>query len=90
MKYKITKEFENDFFKRKDLEVEIAHPGEPTPKSDDLRAELAKKYGVDASQVKLDYILTIRGAGMSSARAKILREKPVVKEEPKEVEKSEA
>lgn len=87
MEIKIAKEMDNPFFKRKDLQVEIVHMGAPTPKTDDLKKELAKMYKVDEAQVSVDYILTKRGIGESTARVKILSEKPVVVEKPKEVPK---
>lgn len=78
---------DNPFFKRRDLQVEIVHMGAPTPTTDDLKKELAKMYKVDEAQVSVDYILTKRGIGESTARVKILNEKPVVVEKPKEVPK---
>jgi len=84
MEIKIVKEKDNPFFKRKDLKVEIIHTGAPTPRTDDLEKELAKMYKVDETQVSVDYILTKRGIGESTARVKILKEKPVVVEKPKE------
>jgi len=87
MEIKIVKEKDNPFFKRKDLKVEVVHTGAPTPKTDDLEKELAKMYKVDESQVSVDYLLTKRGIGESTARVKILKEKPVVVEKPKEEEK---
>jgi len=83
MEIKITKESENKFFKRKDLELEIAHPGGPTPRTDDIAAELAAKYGVDKSQVVVDYVLTKKGSNESLSKAKVLDEKPVKVEQPK-------
>jgi len=83
MEIKITKESENKFFKRKDLELEISHPGGPTPKTDDIAAELASKYGVDRSQVVVDYVLTKKGSNESLSKAKVLEEKPVKVEQPK-------
>ncbi len=87
MEIKIAKEMDNPFFKRKDLQVEIVHMSAPTPRTDDLKKELAKMYKVDETQVSVDYILTKRGIGESTARVKILNEKPVVVEKPKEVPK---
>jgi ribosomal protein S24E len=87
MEIKIAKEMDNPFFKRKDLQVEIVHAGAPTPRTDDLKKELAKIYKVDETQVSVDYILTKRGIGESTARVKILNEKPTVVEKPKEVPK---
>lgn len=83
MEIKVVKESENVFFKRKDLELEIAHAGAPTPRTDDIAAELAAKYGVDRSQVVVDYILTKKGLNESIAKAKILQEKPVKVGQPK-------
>lgn len=77
MEIKVVKERENVFFKRKDLELEIAHVGAPTPKTDDITAELATKYGVDKEQIVVDYILTKKGSNGSVAKAKVLAEKPV-------------
>jgi ribosomal protein S24E len=88
MEIKVLKELNNDFFKRKDLEIEIAHLGQPTPKTDDLKLELAKKYSVDESQVLVDYILTTRGVGKSRAKVKVLKEKPVVVKKKEEQKKS--
>lgn len=82
MEIKIVSERDNPFFKRKDLKVNIAHIDDPTPKIDDLKKELAGRYKVDESQVSVDYILTKKGIGESTARVKILNEKPVVVEEP--------
>jgi len=81
MEIKIIKERENPFFKRLDLMVEISHKSAPTPRTDDLIKELAPKFGVDESQVVVDYILTKTGSAESSARVKILKEKPVKLEE---------
>jgi len=83
MEIKVVKESENAFFKRKDLELEIAHAGAPTPRTDDIAAELAAKYGVDISQIVVDYILTKKGLNESTAKAKILQEKPVKVGQPK-------
>lgn len=84
MEIKIVSERDNPFFKRKDLKIEIIHTGVSTPRTDDLKKELAKMYKVDESQVLVDYILTKRGIGESDARVKILNEKPVVVEKLKE------
>jgi ribosomal protein S24E len=77
MEIKVVRESENAFFKRKDLEFEIAHVGAPTPKTDDIKAELASKYGVDKEQIVVDYILTKKGSNGSVAKAKVLKERPV-------------
>lgn len=82
MEIKIIKKIDNPFFKRKDLRVDIIHKGAPTPKTDDLKKELGKMYKVDESQVSVDYILTKRGIGESTAKVKILNEKPIIVKKP--------
>lgn len=91
MEIKIIKKIDNPFFKRKDLRIDIIHRGAPTPKTDDLKKELGKMYKVDESQVSVDYILTKRGIGESTAKIKILNEKPAIVKKPEEkpVEKKE-
>lgn len=81
MEIKVLKEYENPFFKRKDMMLEISHAGGPTPKTDDVRKELAAKCNVDASQVVVEYIMTKGGLNISTARVKILNEKPAIVEE---------
>lgn len=88
MEIKIVKERENPFFKRKDLGVEVKHIGEPTPRTDDLKKELTKICKVDESQILVDYILTKRGVGESTAKVRILNEKPLVAEKPKPAEET--
>ena len=83
MQIKVIKESENAFFKRKDLDLEIVHVGEPTPKTDDISAQLAAKYGVDKSQVVIEYVLTKKGSNESLSKAKILKDRPVKIEQPK-------
>lgn len=77
MEIKVVNERENAFFKRKDVELEISHVDAPTPKTDDIKAELATKYGVDKEQIVVDYILTKKGTNGSVAKAKVLAERPV-------------
>jgi len=76
MEIKIVKEKENAFFKRKDLTVEIEHSGVSTPKTDDIVKELAAKFSVDETQVVIDYVMTKSGLSESTAKVKILNEKP--------------
>jgi len=86
MEFKIESEKENRFFKRKDLMVRIAHSGESTPSKLDVKKYLAEKYKVDESQVEINYIFTMHGLNESTAKVRILNEKPkeqpATKEEP--------
>jgi ribosomal protein S24E len=90
MEMNIEKEKENKFFNRRDLTVKIKHKGAATPSKADLTKELAKKYKVDESQVMIDYIFTMHGLNESTAKVKILNEKPKVEEKKEESEKVEA
>ena len=95
MEIRVIKEFDNPFFKRKDLELDVLHRGAPTPMKDEVKRELAGKYSVDETQVQIDFIMGKRGLGESRVKAKILNEKPVIvgekkEEAPKEGESSEA
>ena len=76
MEIVIIEEKENPFFKRKDLKIRIKHLGSPTPSKADIAKELAEKYGVDISQVQIDYLFSQRGLGESFVSCKILQEKP--------------
>jgi ribosomal protein S24E len=90
MEMSIENEKENKFFNRRDLTVKIKHTGAATPSKVDLTKELANKYKVDESQVKIDYIFTMHGLNESTAKVKILNEKPEVEEKKEESEKVEA
>ena len=81
MKIKIVEEKENPFFKRKDLRVEVNHESAPTPSKAELSKELASKYNVDEAQVVIDYIFTMKGLSKTTAKVKILKEKPKLKAE---------
>lgn len=83
MEMNIEKEKENKFFNRRDLTIKIKHTGAATPSKAYLAKELAKKYKVDESQVKIDYIFTMHGLNESTAKVKILNEKPKVEESEK-------
>ncbi|MBI1978773.1 MAG: hypothetical protein HYS62_01775 [Candidatus Aenigmarchaeota archaeon] len=76
MEIEIIEDKENPFFKRKDLKVRIRHLGSSTPSKADIGKELASKYGVDISQVQIDYVFSQRGLGESFVSCKILQEKP--------------
>jgi small subunit ribosomal protein S24e len=90
MGLEIKEEKENKLLGRKELTVAIAHLGAPTPKKQDIAKELSSKYSVPEDQVVIDYLFTKKGIGESLAKAKILSEKPKLKEPKKEEIKNEA
>lgn len=89
MEIKVLEERENLFLKRKEIKAEITHASLPTPKKDEVVAELAKKYFVDPAQVVVDYILTKSGTNSSLVKAKILEKQKEVKGEKTETQTSE-
>ena len=89
MQFDIVEEKKNVFFHRNDLTIKIKHTGASTPSKAELVKELAKKYKVDDSQVVVDYIFTMHGLNESTAKVKILDEKPKVEEKKEESEKVE-
>lgn len=90
-------ENDNKFFNRKDLKLELAHRGMPTPKKEELAKEMASKYSVPEDQILIEYIFNKKGIGESIAKVKVYKEKIVKKvkkakegkENPKEQPKEE-
>ena len=83
MQITVIEERENPFFKRRELTLLLKHEATSTPSKAELVKMLAASNGVDESQVVIDYIFTKVGISESLAKAKILKERPAVKEEPK-------
>jgi ribosomal protein S24E len=93
MEFKILEEKENQLLGRKELRLELKHQSASTPKKQDLVKELAAKYSVPEEHVVIDFIFTKKGLAESSAKAKIYKEKPKIKEKKvkeKKEEKNEA
>lgn len=89
MEIQIIKEKDNPFFNRKDLVLSIKHAGTATPKTAEVKKDLAEKYSVHDSQVVVDFIMSKRGLQESEAKVKILNERPpVVEEEAKTAEET--
>jgi ribosomal protein S24E len=87
MEIQVVKERDNPFFNRKDLVLNIVHTGTSTPKTIEVKKDLAAKYNVHDSQVVVDFIASKRGLQESEAKIKILNERPpVVEEEEKPAE----
>lgn len=95
MEIEVLKEKDNVFLGRKELELEIRHVG-ATPSKVEIIKELATKYSVPEDHVVLDFMATKKGTTVAVGRAKIYKEKPVIKvkakkekgpEKPKQEEK---
>ena len=81
MQATVIEEKENPFFKRRELTLLLRHEASSTPTKAELAKMLAASNGVDESQVVIDYIFTKKGIAESLAKVKILKERPVVKQE---------
>lgn len=93
MDVKVLEERDNPFLDRKELKIELVHPGEATPPKNKLIEEIASKYKVDKDHIVVDYVFTKKGMSSSIAKAKIYKKKPKIKkkiEKDKEVTKPEA
>lgn len=80
MEIEILEEKENPFFKRKEVKVEVKHPGKATPSKTELIEELASKYSVAKDCIKIDYIFTKKGVPSSFAKVKIEKSEEVKSE----------
>ena len=104
MKIDVTEEKKNPFLKRIDLMLMVDHTGSATPKEEELKKEIAKKFKSGPDHVEVVYIFTQAGIAKSKVKSRIWvgkapvkpkKEKPKPKEEakpeeaPKEEEKLE-
>jgi len=81
MEFRIVSEKYNPFFKRKEIEILFIHPAEPTPSKETIKKILKEKYGVEESQIEINYVLSKIGMPESLAKVKIYEEKRGVKSE---------
>jgi small subunit ribosomal protein S24e len=89
MEFNVIEEKENKLLGRKELRIDLKHPAAPTPKKQDLIKELAAKYSVPEEHVVIDFIFSKRGFAGSTAKVKIYKEKPKMKEKKIKEEKKE-
>ncbi|MEM2082349.1 MAG: 30S ribosomal protein S24e [Candidatus Bathyarchaeia archaeon] len=74
MEAKIVREFENPLLRRKELEVEVYHPGAGTPDRKSMRERLSGILGAQADSVFIRRILTETGLNKSLCVAEIYRD----------------
>lgn len=74
MEARVVREFENPLLGRKELEVEVSHPGAGTPDRKSLRERLSGMFGVQADRVFVRRILTLTGLNKSLCSAEIYRD----------------
>jgi len=75
----IQEERYNPFLKRKELKLLANHEGQPTPSKEAIKNFLKEKFGVEDSQIEIDFILSKVGLPQSFIKAKIYDEKKEVK-----------
>jgi small subunit ribosomal protein S24e len=75
----IQEEKYNPLLKRKELKLLAKHEKEPTPSKEAVKNFLKEKFGVDDSQIEIDFILSRIGIPESFIKAKIYDEKREVK-----------
>ncbi len=79
MDMEITREKENVYLGRKELEFSIRHEGGSTPAKASIVKELAAKYSAPEENIIINYVLTKKGTMTAVVRAKIYKEKPKIK-----------
>jgi len=85
----IQEEKYNPLLKRKELRLLAKHEKEPTPSKETIKSFLREKFGVDDSQIEIDFILSRIGLPESFIKAKIYDEKREVKKVEAQSTKSE-
>jgi small subunit ribosomal protein S24e len=75
----IQEEKYNPLLKRKELKLIARHEKEPTPSKEMIKSFLKEKFGVDDSQIEIDFILSKVGLAESFIKAKVYDEKREVK-----------
>ena len=75
---KLKAEKDNKLLGRKSYTYEIEHSGKSTPKKADIKEEIAKKAGVDASRVTIRHIFTGYGANTSKVIAHVYEDEKVM------------
>ncbi len=83
MEIMIQEEKYNPLLKRRELKLIAKHEKEATPSKEAIKSFIKEKFGVDDSQIEIDFILSRAGLAESFIKAKIYDEK-------REVKKSEA
>jgi len=101
MKIDVIEQKKNPFLKRTDLMLMVDHTGSATPKEEELKKEIAKKFKSGPDHVEVVYIFTQAGIAKSKVKSRIWvgkapvkivkpkKEKPKPEEKPKEEAKTE-
>jgi len=89
MKMDVVEKKENPFLKRIDLMLSIDHTRKATPKRDELEKMIADKFKSVPEKVEIVYIFSEAGLAKSKVKARVWKEKIVVKKEKKKEKKPE-
>ncbi len=74
MEARVVREFENPLLRRKELEVEVSHPGAGTPDRRSLRERLSRIFGAQPDMVFIRKILTKTGLNKSLCSVEVYRD----------------
>ncbi len=61
MDIEILKEKDNPFLGRKEVLIRVFHPGAPTPKKEEAKEIIAKKFSCDKDKVEIQYLFSDTG-----------------------------
>jgi ribosomal protein S24E len=75
MKLNKLSERENPHMKRKEVQIEIEHEAEATPKRDALHALISKQFGFESDKTDIRGIFSSSGAPKSLAKVFVWQEK---------------
>jgi len=89
MKMDVVEKKENPFLKRIDLMLSVDHTRKATPKRDELEKMIADKFKSVPEKVEIVYIFSEAGLAKSKVKARVWKEKIVVKKEKKKEPKKE-
>lgn len=71
MKVELVKKTDNPLFKRTEIEFKVDHPGAPTPKRLEVRAQLASLLGSSEELLVIDKLASTHGRQMASGLARL-------------------
>ncbi|MDY6773886.1 MAG: hypothetical protein SVS85_01695 [Candidatus Nanohaloarchaea archaeon] len=88
MELEITEREEKELLDREDIELELSHPGEPTPSAAEVRDQISAELDLDPKTVEIESIYSSTGLSTSEGLVKV-HDEPVYEELPEKGEEGE-
>ncbi|MFB6265873.1 MAG: hypothetical protein ABEI07_02200 [Candidatus Nanohaloarchaea archaeon] len=85
MELEITEREEKELLDREDIELELSHPGEPTPSAAEVRDQISAELDLDPKTVEIESIYSSTGLSTSEGLVKV-HDEPVYEELPEKGE----